>query len=191
MKFWGTIIGSVVVITVMITWIVLARGAPETPKPLEDPPKTRAESKDKPGAVVFAARPLMEFREPQVDNIVRVVATNSVVGKENGYTFRFRNAGKGELRVAFVKISCSCNKGLRIDGKELPHDIRHEVVKPAAEEGTIEIRWAPREDMLGPGEDEKPFSLSATLNTNDPRFYGDLVLEIRTLLVHPKKEKAN
>jgi len=168
-QYWLALVVGTVVISAGVTWLSMNVGAQGMPNVIQastdiaEPPRT-----------VFPGVKL-------VGNTIEIQYGPGQVDKDHAVEVRFRNEGKGKLRMQLTETSCKCVHEIQVNGQRMTVGETWAEI-PGGQEGVIRFGWHPKQEQLASGT----LRLSATFalpNDPQPQFSNGLRLEITTQVV--------
>ena len=172
MKFWLTLIISIIASSALLTYIYVNQ-AKAPPRPTR--PQTTTLAAQEPPKIVFEG-------VKQDVNVIPLDAGDTPLNGSNSVEVVFRNVGKGPLTLRLIGTNCGCVHDLTIDGKKLEPK-GEGVTRMPGEGGTIKMTWTPKPDMQAGTQ----LRFTADLLSNDPQYADTIRLEVITRLVPPKE----
>ncbi len=166
MRYWLSLILGTIVVSFGITWLVMKQG-----QNIVLAPVVQATGAEEPPEIVFELGPNMR----QEANVIEVNAGPTKVGASNHIEVKFKNQGKGPLRLTYLSESCGCAE-IQIDGRKLNKDASP-VVKQPGESGVIRFAWKAEPRHLSSQPPDSSFRFAFDMDTNEKRFTAALRIE--------------
>jgi hypothetical protein len=170
MKLWVTLIVSTILITAIMTYLVLHRGA-----------QTLAE----PGSVEESSLPSrVEFPGGTIEgNVLDIDGGASRPGRESSVVVPLKCTGSAPLKLELLRVSCTCANALFLNDRKLEEG-RDPVTLQPGESATLKINWTPKDEQGG----NPAYRFSASFLLNDPRYSHTFRIQITTRIL-PKEGK--
>ncbi len=200
MKFWVTLIVSIILISAVITWMGQKGGqsygssytgpkaAPRDPN-AAPPPRMAL-----PAKIVFNH----QGQSDQDADVITFKGPDSVVGEPSSIMLGFQNVGDGPLEITLEAVGCGCVHDVslgKLTGKPAKPEWKALKVKEGPvmffqpkEPGMIQVSWTPEEKQLKAGMLAQDANLQFTFGTNDS-LYPMIRLELHTRISLPKEAK--
>jgi hypothetical protein len=191
MKFWLSLIVSVVLVTAVVNWIRMNHGAQTVAMP--DRAAVKADELPK---IVFDGlkRDGKTFPLPGVGHVFNLEAGETVINTTKSVEILFHNEGKGPLEIKLVSTSCGCLHTVEVDGQKLvpinQEGQQSATVQPS-KEGILKLSWSPTEENASGGPSGPRVRIRIVLLTNDPQFRDTLELELTSPLIRAPKERKS
>lgn len=174
MRFWLSIILGTMVVSFGLTWLVMKQG-----QNIELTPIATVASTDEQPEIAFDLGPNMR-RE---SNVVEVQAGPTKVGASNQIEVKFKNQGKGPLRLTYLSESCGCAE-IKIDGVKLKKE-SPPIIKNPGDSGVITFQWKAEPRHLTNQPPDGQFRFAFDLDTNEKKYTAALRIEAVSKILPP------